>query len=251
MRGGTMIGIIGFGKLGRAFAQGFLNAGVKVIAFDSSMKKINMEGVRKAASAREVLEKSEMALLALKPDAIHPVLKENPSSKLLISPAAELTLAEMQASSPNSGIIRIMPNIAAAENLSPIPYSAGKSVSPEQEKSFRETFSRVGVTVKAEESQMDVITAIVGSSPAYFAYFARAMREAAKDEGVSEETANLLLAQVLSGTGALLSKSSCEEIMEKVTTKGGVTEKGIKELESASVYQAIKHAIKFQSKKQE
>ena len=73
------------------------------------------------------------------------------------------------------------------------------------------------------------------------------MREAAKEKGVPEETAKLLLAQALSGTGALLAKSSCEEVMEKVTTKGGVTEKGIKELEAAAVYQAIKHAIKLQS----
>ncbi len=244
-----MIGIIGFGKLGSAFAQGFLNAGVKVLVFDSSEEKLSMEGVQKASSPKEVLEKSEMIFLALKPDAILFVLKENPTDKLLVSPAAKVTLAEMQEASPSSKIIRIMPNIAAAENFSPLPYTLGKHVSPEEEKAFLELFSRVGVTVKVEESQMDIITAIVGSSPAYFAYFARAMREAAKEQGVPEETANLLLSQVFSGTGALLSKSSCEEIMEKVTTKGGVTEKGIKELESAAVYQAIKHAIKIQSKK--
>ncbi len=244
-----MIGIIGFGKLGSAFAQGFLNAGVKVLAYDSSEEKLNLEGIRKASSPKEVFEKSEMVFFGLKPDAILSVLKENPTEKLLVSPAAKLTLAEMQEASPNSKLIRVMPNIAASQNLSPIPYALGKSVSQEDENTFKEFFSRVGVTVKVEESQMDIITAIVGSSPAYFAYFARAMREAAKEQGVPEETANLLLAQVLSGTGALLSKSSCEEIMEKVTTKGGVTEKGIKELESAAVYQAIKHAIKLQSKK--
>jgi pyrroline-5-carboxylate reductase len=244
-----MIGIIGFGKLGSAFAQGFLNVGVKVLAYDSSEDKLTMEGVQKASSPKEVFEKSEMVFLGLKPDALVSVLKENPTEKLLVSPAAKLTLAEMQEASLNAKLIRVMPNIAASQNLSPIPYALGKNVSPDEEKAFLELFSRVGVTVKVEESQMDIITAIVGSSPAYFAYFARAMREAAKEQGVPEETANLLLAQVLSGTGALLSKSSCEEIMEKVTTKGGVTEKGIKELESAAVYQAIKHAIKFQSKK--
>jgi len=244
-----MIGIIGFGKLGSAFARGFLNAGVKVLAFDSSEEKLTLEGIQKASSPKEVFEKSEMVFLGLKPDTLLSVLRENSTEKLLISPAAKLTLADMEEASPNSKIIRVMPNIAAAQNLSPIPYALGKGISTEEENSFTELFSRVGVTVKVDESQIDIITAIVGSSPAYFAYFARAMREAAKEQGVSEETANLLLAQVLSGTGALLSKSSCEEIMEKVTTKGGVTEKGIKELESAAVYQAIKHAIKIQSKK--
>jgi len=245
-----MIGIIGFGKLGSAFAQGFLNAGVKVLAYDSSEQKLSLDGIQKASSLKEVFEKSEMVFLGLKPDVLVSVLRENPAEgKVLISPAAKLTLAEMEEAYPNSKIIRVMPNIAVSQNLSPIPYALGKSVSTEEETSFIELFSRVGVTVKVEESQMDIIAAIAGSSPAYFAYFARAMREAAKEQGVPEETANLLLAQVLSGTGALLSKSSCEEIMEKVTTKGGVTEKGIKELESAAVYQAIKHAIKIQSKK--
>lgn len=244
-----MLGIVGMGKLGTAFARGFLNAGVKIVAYDRQEERLELEGIQKASSPEEVFEKSEMVFLAVKPDAMAPLLESAPKGKILVSPAAKLRLEEMQKSSPDAKIIRVMPNIAAAENLSPIPYSPGKLVSTEEEEAFRELFSRVGVTVRIEESRMDIITAIVGSSPAYFAYFARAMREAAKDGGVPEETANLLLAQVLSGTGALLSKSSCEEIMEKVTTKGGVTEKGIKELESAAVYQAIKHAIKFQSKK--
>ncbi|MBD3390273.1 hypothetical protein GF415_04980 [Candidatus Micrarchaeota archaeon] len=244
-----MLGIVGMGKLGSAFARGFMNAGVKIIVYDRQEEKLEPEGIQKADSPDEVFEKSEMVFLAVKPEAMALLINGAPKGKLLVSPAAKLTLEEMQKASPGAKLIRIMPNIAAAENLSPIPYSPGKLISTEEEEAFREYFSRLGVTVKVEESQMDIITAIVGSSPAYFAYFARAMREAAKDEGIPEETANILLAQVLSGTGALLSKSSCEEIMEKVTTKGGVTEKGIKELESASVYQAIKHAIKFQSKK--
>lgn len=244
-----MLGIVGMGKLGSAFARGFLNAGVKVIAYDRQEEKLELEGLRKASSPEEVFERSEVVFLAVKPDAMAPLIKDAPKGKILVSPAAKLTLEEMQETSPDAKLIRTMPNIAAAENLSPIPFSPGKLISPEDEEAFREHFSRVGVTVRIDESQMDIITAIVGSSPAYFAYFARAMREAAKDEGVPEETANLLLAQVLTGTGVLLSKSSCEEVMEKVTTKGGVTEKGIKELESASVYQAIRHAIKFQSKK--
>ncbi len=244
-----MLGIVGMGKLGTAFASGFLKAGVKIIAYDRQAERLEIEGIQTAGSPEEVFEKSEMLFLAVKPDSIASLIEDAPKGKILVSPAAKLALGEMQKGSPDAKIIRIMPNIAAAENLSPIPYSPGKHVSAEDEEAFRELFSRVGVTVRIDESQMDIITAIVGSSPAYFAYFARAMREAAKEQGVPEKTANLLLAQVLSGTGALLSKSSCEEIMEKVTTKGGVTEKGIRQLESAAVYQAVKHAIKFQSKR--
>lgn len=245
-----MIGIIGFGKLGGAFAQGFLNSGLKVLAYDSDESKAFPEGVQKASSPREVLENSDIVLFALKPGHLAPVLKENAEfagDALLVSAAAKLTLAEMEQAAPNAKLIRIMPSIAAAENLTAIPYRIGKNTTPEDEKAFIELFSRAGPTVKVDEGHMDIITALVGSSPAYFAYFARAMREAAKEKGVPEETAKLLLAQALSGTGALLSKSSCEEIMEKVATKGGVTEKGIKELEAAAVYQAIKHAIKLQS----
>ncbi len=247
-----MIGIIGLGKLGGAFAQGFLNSGVSVLAYDPNAEKLQEEEVQKATSDTEVLEKSAIILLTLKPQILIEVLRKNPEAakgKLLISPAANLTLEEMEAISPDLKIIRIMPNIGASVEHTPIPYVLGKNVSEKEEQAFLELFSRVGVAAKVAEEHMNIITAIVGSSPAYFAYFARAMREAAKEAGVSEDTANILLAQSISGTGALLAKSSSEEIIERVSTKGGLTEKGIKELEGAGVYQAIKHAIKFQSKK--
>jgi pyrroline-5-carboxylate reductase len=246
-----MIGILGMGKLGSAFAEGFLKAGADVLAYDSDKSKLGMKGVQKALSAHEVLEKSGITLFALKPAAILPAIRENAQAAengLIVSTAANLPFAEMEAAAPRAKLIRIMPSIAASENLSPLPYAPGKNVSPKEEKAFIKLFSKVGTPVKVEESQIGILTAIVGSSPAYFAYFARAMREAAKEKGVPEETASLLLAQTLSGTGALLSRFSCEEIMEKVATKGGVTEKGIRELEAAAVYQAIKHAVKLQSK---
>ena len=247
-----MIGIIGLGKLGNAFAQGFLNAGVPVLTYSPNKKNLKNKYFQKATSPSEVLKKSSIVLFALKPDALLSSLKENAEAtkgKLLLSPAANLSLQKIEAAVPALKIIRIMPNIAASEGHTPIPYVLGKNITPEDEEYFLEVFSTVGTAAKVKEEHMDIITAIAGSSPAYFAYFARAMREAAKEAGVPEKTANLLLAQALSGTGALLSKSSCEKIMEKVTTKGGVTEKGIKELKSAGVYQAIKHAIKLQSKK--
>jgi len=246
-----MIGIIGLGKLGSAFAEGFLNAGVSVLGYDPNPR----EGlaVDKASSDSDVLEKTQLIFLALKPDMLLGVLEKNAQiakGKVLVSPAANLTLEKMEDVAPELKIIRVMPNIGASEDHTPIPYVLGKNATAEDEAYFLEVFSRVGVAAKVKEEHMNVITAIVGSSPAYFAYFARAMREAAKEAGVPEETANILLAQSISGTGSLLSKFSAEEIMEKVTTKGGVTEKGIKELESAGVYSAIKHAIKLQSKKE-
>ena len=247
-----MIGIIGMGKLGSAFAQGFIKSGVKVLAYDPNEKIIFPKEAERANSPEDLLNKPRIILLSLKPADLLAFLEKYNSllkGKVLVSPAANLTIEEMESSAPGCKFMRIMPSIAASENLSPIPYCKGKSITQEEEKEFIEIFSRTGATAKVEEAHMGIITAIVGSSPAYFAYIARAMREAAKEQGVPEETANLLLAQSLSGTGALLSKFSCEEIMEKVTTKGGVTEKGIKELESASVYQAVKHAAKLQSKK--
>lgn len=247
-----MIGIIGLGKLGGAFAEGFSNKKIQLLAYDSSEEKTRGKGITVAKTPREVFEKSEIIFLALKPAALLDSLKENSGyagGKLVISPAAKTTLSEMESASPNSKFIRIMPNIAASENLSPLPYSPGKNITKEEESLFLKLFSQIGNPVEVEEKHMDVITAIVGSSPAYFAYFARAMREAAKDEGVPEKIAEQLIAESMQGTGALLKKNSSEKLIENVSTKGGVTEKGIKELESAGVLTAIKHAVKFQSRK--
>ncbi len=247
-----MIGIIGFGKLGSAFAQGFSNKKIPVIAYDKFPEKITLPRISKAKTPKEVFEKSEMLLLALKPAVILDFLKENSKyakGKLLISPAAKTLLNDLEAASPDSKFIRAMPNIAASENLSSLPYCPGKNVSKEDEEKFIRIFSEVGNPIKAEEKHMDAFTAISSSSIAYFAYFARAMREAAKDEGIPEKDAEQVIAESLEGTGALLKKNSPEKLIETVSTKGGVTEKGLRELESAGVLLAIKHTIKFQSKK--
>jgi pyrroline-5-carboxylate reductase len=247
-----MIGIIGFGKLGSAFAQGFSNKKIPVLAYDNSPEKINLPGIAKAKTPKEVFEKSEITLLALKPAVILDFLKENKEyakGKLLVSPAAKTILKDLEAASPDSKFIRTMPDIAASVNLCSLPYSLGKNTSKEDENKFLKLFSEVGNPIKAEEKHMDLFTAISSSSIAYFAYFARAMREAAKDEGIPEKDAEQVIAESLEGTGALLKKNSPEKLIETVSTKGGVTEKGLRELESAGVPLAIKHAIKFQSKK--
>jgi pyrroline-5-carboxylate reductase len=247
-----MIGIIGFGKLGSAFAQGFSNRKIPVIAYDKSQEKISIPGIAKAKTPAEVFERSEIIFLSLKPAVILDFLRENSQSakgKLIVSPAARTLLKDLEASSPDSRFIRTMPDIAASVNLSSLPYCLGKNATKEDENKFLKLFSEVGNPLKAEEKHMDVFTAISSSGIAYFAYFARAMREAAKDEGIPEKDAEQVIAESLEGTGALLKNNPPEKLIETVSTKGGVTEKGLKELESAGVLLAIKHAIKFQSKK--
>ncbi len=246
-----MIGIVGFGKLGSAFAKGFSNSGLEVLVYTLNKKKLENESVQIAESIQELTQRCQIIFLGLKPDVLINELKQNSEflkEKILVSPAASLLLSEMESVFPDIKVIRIMPNIGASLNHTPIPYVLGKNISKEDENFFLEIFSRVGVTTKVEEKQMPIISAIAGSSPAYFAYFAQAMYDAAKEAGLNPETAKILLAQSLSGTGALLSHFSAQDIMEKVTTKGGLTEKGIKELDSAGVYLAIKHAVQFQSK---
>jgi pyrroline-5-carboxylate reductase len=104
--------------------------------------------------------------------------------------------------------------------------------------------------IKVDESHLDPITATSGSGPAFVAYFAQAMIEEAILQGLSEEDAELLIAQTLIGTGTLMKSGwTTRKIIETVASPGGTTEAGLKMLDDNGANRAIHHAIKFATAK--
>lgn len=140
-------------------------------------------------------------------------------------------------------IARVMPNMGAfaGAGVSGISYSEGFT----RKKEIEEIFRGVGKVVEVSEKDMDAVTAVSGSGPAYLFYLAGAMIEAAEDEGLSEEQARTLVYQTLKGAAIVLegSELSAGELVSRVASRGGTTEAALNVFSHEGMDRAIKKAV--------
>ncbi|MEK6982643.1 MAG: pyrroline-5-carboxylate reductase [Candidatus Micrarchaeota archaeon] len=250
----STIGIIGAGRLGSAFAEAFAKS-YKIIVSDPN--KENLERFKKIKNIQtttdniELATKSDFVLIAVKPkdfDLVVAPIAKALENKLLISFAAAVNINRIE-SLGIKNVIRVMPNICVSVDEGLLAYSLGKHAST-YEKQFLDSFSKIGKCLKMDEKLIDPITVCSGSGPAFIAYFADAIAEEAKSNGLDYELAMQAVAQTLVGTGKLLlSGKRAQEIITQVASPGGVTEEGLKILDKNQVKEKIKESIRFAMKK--
>jgi pyrroline-5-carboxylate reductase len=146
---------------------------------------------------------------------------------------------------PNVPVIRVMPNTPALVGEGAAGIAAGLWAKPGHLKTAEQILGTVGKTVRVLEKDMDAVTAISGSGPAYVFYVAEAMKEAALSLGLSPQTADLLVRQTILGAGRLLSASAEEpqELRRRVTSPGGTTEAALKVMEEGQLKSLFAKAL--------
>jgi pyrroline-5-carboxylate reductase len=252
------VGIIGCGNMGEALLKGLINSGLvpKENIFVSDvrgecLKNIkNTYGVPTFSSNSEVVSKSEIIILAVKPQVIEGVLKEIASliksSQLIISIAAGITLRFLtQHLGEKAKVIRTMPNTPALVQEGVTALCAGKGVQEEELKIAQKIFHSVGKVVIVDESLMDAVTGLSGSGPAYFLFILEALIDAGVKMGLSRETSTLLTVQTCLGTTKLLLATSEHpaKLRDKVTSPGGTTIYGLHALEEGGVRASLISAV--------
>ena len=245
-----MIGIIGFGKMGRALAEGMTRKGFSVMAIDKG--KINAEGVKEASDYGELPE-CEAILLCVKPkdmqEAIkklkEAILKSN-SHPLLISIAAGKTISWLEKEIGDERIVRAMPNLAAKVGKSATCFAANNKTSGSDLELVENIFGCVGECRQVKEGAIDIATAIGASGLAYFFYFTKALAEAGVEAGLDEETAAWLACKAFGGAASIVEEgsSSLDGLIEAVATPGGTTEAGLKVFEKRGLGQSVREAVK-------
>jgi pyrroline-5-carboxylate reductase len=122
----------------------------------------------------------------------------------------------------------------------------GTSCTESSEKFAAEVLGSVGIAVRVQEEQIDAITGLTGSGPAYLFYIAESLMVAAKEMGIDTELADPLVRQLLRGAGVLLAQSteSPAQLRERVTSPGGTTAAGLASLRSSGVGEAIVEAVR-------
>ena len=188
---------------------------------------------------------ADVVLVAVKPAYVVSTLKDVADNlddnALVISVAAGITTASMEAAAPDDvAVVRAMPNTPAIVGRAVTGLAAGSRASAENLATATSLFETVGQTITVEESQIDALSTISGSGPAYVFYLIEQLSLAAQGQGFTADQANLMVNETFLGASLLLESSNQTpaELRRQVTSPNGTTERAIAELEKASI-QAI------------
>lgn len=241
------IGFIGCGKMAGAIIKGIISSGFlpsnQIIASEVSedFAKVQSEslGVKVVCDNNFVAQNSDVIFLATKPHFVKDVMNEIKTElnceKLIVSIAAGVsTDTILKEAGYNVSVIRVMPNAPAVimEGMSGIV--KGKFATDEQVSFIYELLSSIGKCVIVDEGNIDVLTAISGSGPAFFYKIFHEMALAGEKLGLEYQKSLELAIQTAIGSAKLMQQStqSADELIAAVATKGGCTAVGIDYLES-------------------
>jgi pyrroline-5-carboxylate reductase len=185
---------------------------------------------------------ASVVLLAVKPAGILDLASEIAQAlepgAIVVSVAAGVTIAAIEARLPaGTAVLRAMPNTPSVVRLGVTGVSAGSSVTAEQAALAASVFATVGDVVELPESQIDALSAISGSGPAYVFFLIEQYREAARRLGFDEAQASVLVDATFRGASELLAHEGLPpaELRRRVTSPKGTTERAVAVLEGAGL----------------
>ena len=253
------IGVIGCGNMGTALIQGMIKSRftspIGIIAWDEDSGKLKRMvrslGIRAARSNPDLVEKSRVVLLAVKPQQMEEVLKEiRPhlgKRPLLVSIAAGISTRWIEKRVGGKvPVIRVMPNTPALVRSGISAIAPGRAATAAMIRTAKGIFRGVGEVVEVQERLMDAVTAVSGSGPAYFFFLMEQMIEEGIHLGLSREAARRLVLATAEGA-AKLAVSSGETpslLRARVTSKGGTTEAAFKVFARAGLGRTIRAGIR-------
>jgi pyrroline-5-carboxylate reductase len=249
------IAILGTGKIGESLLAGLRSSDWADIVATSRREERAEElhqrhGVEATTDNIAAIKGADVVVLAVKPQDIEGLLGEighllTPAQTVLSVAAAITTTRIERYLGENVPVVRSMPNTPSTVHEGIAGMCAGKHAGREHLERAGTVLRAVGDVVEVPEEQMDAITALSGSGPAYYALLAEAMIEAGILLGLSREISTRLVVQTMLGTAKLLrdEKMHPVELRENVTSPGGTTIRAIRELEQAGVRAAFLNAI--------
>jgi pyrroline-5-carboxylate reductase len=249
------IAILGAGKIGESLLAGLRSSDwADIVATSRREERVaeltERHGIEATTDNAAAIRGADVVVLAVKPQDIEALLGEvghllTPEQTVL-SVAAAITTATIERHlNQNVPVVRSMPNAPSTVHEGIAGMCAGRHAGPEHLQRAGTVLRAVGDVVEVPEEQMDAITAVSGSGPAYYALLAEAMIEAGILLGLSREISTKLVVQTMLGTAKLLRDEGIHpvELREMVTSPGGTTIRAIRELERAGVRAAFLNAI--------
>lgn len=269
------IAIIGGGNIGEALLAGLLQSGRQVK--DLVVAEANPARAAQLAETYSVrvtdvadaVENAAYVIVAVKPDAVEGVVEtladaaadadSSSVEQVVVSVAAGVPTAFYEAKLPaGSPVVRVMPNTPMLVGAGITALSRGRYATDAQLAEVSEIFSAVGAVLTVPEKQMDAVTAVSGSGPAYFFLMVEAVVDAGVAAGLPRPVATELAAQTMAGAAAMLLDrmtqsgpgstvgpldTSAAALRASVTSPGGTTAAGLRELERGGLRSAVASAV--------
>jgi pyrroline-5-carboxylate reductase len=272
------IAIIGGGNIGEALLSGLLRAGrqtkdLVVAEKDPARAKTLADKYSvQVSSVGDAAENASFVIVAVKPSDVESVVGEvaeavaqadnESAEQVFVTVAAGVTTAYYESKLPaGAPVVRVMPNAPMVVGGGVSAVAAGSFATAEQMKGVVSIFDAVGGVLTVTESQLDAVTAVSGSGPAYFFLMVEALVDAAVAEGLSRPVATELVSQTMAGSAAMLLEAldrrqpagdaamgagidtTAAALRATVTSPGGTTAAGLRELERGGLRAAVAEAV--------
>jgi pyrroline-5-carboxylate reductase len=257
------LGFIGAGKLAGSVIRGLVRSGFcaanEIVANEpaeaarnSLAKDLAIDFV---GSNAEVAQAVDTIFVAVKPGVVLPALRDISSdlaNKLVISLAAGVRLPAMEESAP-ARVMRVLTNTPATVCRAASAIVQGARSTSADVDTVRKIFGVIGAVVEVTEEQIDAVTALSGSGPAFVYTVIEGLAKGGERVGLPPETALTLATQTVLGAGqlALESKLSPEDLRRMVVTPGGTTAAGLKVMDEMRTIDGLVRAVEAARKRAE
>ena len=253
------IGFIGGGNMASSLMSGLIASGhspqqlwVSDINKDQLASLAANLQVNIAPNNEAVIQEAEVVVLAVKPQVLRQVAESvaglvQQKKPLIVSIAAGITQASLSSwLGADTAIVRCMPNTPALVLTGATGLHANRNVTEEQRDLAENIMRSVGISLWVDdEGDLDAVTAVSGSGPAYYFLLMEAMEKAAEELGLDKHTARLLVQQTALGAAkiALESSESPEQLRKRVTSPGGTTQRAIETFEQGGFTELVSKAM--------
>ena len=286
LSGMSRIAIIGGGSIGEALLAGLLRAGKQVKDLvvaerDSHRAKYLAEKYSVlVTTVRDAVDSATHVVVAVKPADVQHVIgdiaetaakaESNAAEQVFVTVAAGVTTAYYENKLPaGSPVVRVMPNAPMLVGGGVSALAPGRFATAAHLKEVSSLFDAVGGVLTVAESQLDAVTAVSGSGPAYFFLLVEALVDAGVDAGLTRSVATDLVVQTMAGSAAMLLErldqaapngdtamgltvdTSAAQLRATVTSPGGTTAAGLRELERGGLRAAVANAVEAAKKRSE
>jgi len=257
------IGFIGAGRMAEAMMRGLIAEGVysekEIVACDP-IAEIRERvakglGINVFETASEVSKLTNVLVIAVKPVHVAGLFEKEGlklgSKYLIISIAAGIGIRTYESYVPDARIVRVMPNHCCMVLESASGYSRGSKATDADMDLVDEILSSMGSAFEVKEEDLDAVTGVSGSSPAFMYMFAEAIADIGKKNGLPGDVALELAAQSMIGAGRMMLESGMtpKELVDSVCSPGGTTIEGVKVLESRKLKEIAGEAVEAAIKK--
>lgn len=252
------VAFVGAGNMAGALIRGLLAAGAlppaRVVAADPRRERLDelaeAHGVETTTDNASAIARADVVVLSTKPQVFDRLLPEVAASvrpdTLVVSIAAGVPLPAIERALPETvRVVRVMPNTPSLVDAGAAAIAPGSRATDADLDVVRGLFDSVGVTLVLDESQLDAVTGLSGSGPAYVFLIVEALADAGVKMGLHRAAAMKLAAQTVLGSAKLLLETGAHpgELKDMVTSPGGTAIAGLHTLEAGGLRTTLMNAV--------